>query len=462
MSELKPPPVESGPAAPGPASREDCSGAGGGRARIVIVGAGITGCALAQCLLRRGVRCVLYEKASARPRFNYALDLSVSVLKRFLTLLGISETDFLQRCAVAQDDVHTDRERPSMQGDSRRTSIHVNRSKFEALLREGLDIRWEHELIDIEECSKDCGEGCGKECVCGGGERGGGGRTRSLRLHFQTPQSEKIQRVETAFVVAADGIHSKVRAKILPEVTPTILPYVAVNGRHFMSSSDFAQLCKHLQEGNNTATQILTQAPESQKHIRLEACVYDKSSEQVGISYTYARPAKSDPPTNCVSDPLFRPHRSLAEATDIPPDFYVEVASLSARFKPPFGELFRPENMRKDRLLLWLIRSLLVPEERLHEALDKGVAFLGDACHHVPIIRGRGGAQALEDALRLSALLTTGPKEAPTEVVRAFYKSMYDVWVTHVKTGVKNFENFNQESEVGRPHFSPNESIPKP
>ena len=67
---------------------------------ISIVGAGIGGLTLGRCLLQRGIRAVLYEKASSSSRHTYAITLQPSSYRPLLKVLNVDEATFKARVAV--------------------------------------------------------------------------------------------------------------------------------------------------------------------------------------------------------------------------------------------------------------------------------------------------------------------------------------------------------------------------
>lgn len=89
---------------------------------------------------------------------------------------------------------------------------------------------------------------------------------------------------------------------------------------------------------------VLAQAHKGE--ILLEISVNDISGSHVGLSYTYSRPAKEN------NDPLHEPDRPISGATDIPEDFFEELAALKD-LKLPFKVIFGAEAVRGDGVLHW-------------------------------------------------------------------------------------------------------------
>lgn len=76
----------------------------------------------------------------------------------------------------------------------------------------------------------------------------------------------------------------------------------------------------------------------------------DSSGSQVNLCYTYSRPAKEN------NDPSHKPDRPIPGVTDIPEEFYEELAALQG-LEPPFKVIFDAEEVRGDRVMHWLMQK---------------------------------------------------------------------------------------------------------
>jgi len=94
--------------------------------------------------------------------------------------------------------------------------------------------------------------------------------------------------------------------------------------------------------------------------VALTISINDTTHEHVEMSLTYSRPAFTHKP-----DPLYRPDRSKEEAKIIPPELFDEIRALPHPFTPLFESVFDVENMPRDHLNHWLMRSIQVPEKDL-------------------------------------------------------------------------------------------------
>jgi hypothetical protein len=93
----------------------------------------------------------------------------------------------------------------------------------------------------------------------------------------------------------------------------------------------------------------------------------------VSVSWIYSRPSRGS------TDPLHKPNRPVSGAKDIPEHFYEEVSALQ-NLEQPFKEVFDEEKLRLERVLYWLMRSVLVSLPELQELGKKGVFLWETQC----------------------------------------------------------------------------------
>jgi tyrosinase len=355
---------------------------------IPIIGAGIAGLTLGRCLLHRGSPSILYEKASSKTRYNYAITLHASAYRPLLKILGIDEQIFKSRVAVGAESggtrkIGNDVTLPSytcLYDTS--SSFRANRAKFEQLLREGLDLRWKHTLSSIESSPQ------------------------GSRLEFNNGES-----CSAKLVIGADGVHSTVRKLLLPSASPDILPYVAFNGKRRVDRKTFEVVYELAMKGSNVI---------EAKHndVVLNISVNEKKDDHVSISWIYSRPSRG------ISDPLHRPTRANEDAQKIPEEVFQEVTALGI-IQPPFANMFNEEGMRNDRVLHWLMRTTSAPLPDLQDLLAKtGVCLMGDVVHAEPIIGGNGANAAILDALTLAEAIASGEESG----ISSWYDDRYPAW----------------------------------
>jgi len=133
----------------------------------------------------------------------------------------------------------------------------------------------------------------------------------------------------------------------------------------------------------------------------LSLSIFDKTEENISISWIYSRPAHGS------SDALHRPGRTTGDAKETPEEFLKEVESLSS-LPQPFSEVFDPAKLRKDRILHWLMRTAEIPSNELVNLAKQDVILLGDAAHAEPILGGEGANNAIMDAIELADAIAKG------------------------------------------------------
>lgn len=315
--------------------------------QVSIIGAGISGLVLGRCLLQRGVSATLFEKAKNSPRRNdYGITLHSSSYNALLKVLDLDETTFRHKIAVDSETGGGGK-----LGVNEHSSFRANRQRFEQLLCEGLDVRWEHEFEEVKR------DGGGPVTVC-----------------FTNGQQHT-----SSILVGADGPHSKVRSLISANTKLQVLPFATYNGKRQVSASDFeAKFVPAMQDRCAIERRV--------SNALLQISISNRSKEEVSISYTYSRPAMEG-----TDDQLYRPERSKDAAREMPEALFAEIDQLRDEMEEPFESVFVAEAMRNDRLLNWLMRSLhLNAAGTLGDAANTGVVLLGDAVHSEPIIGGQG------------------------------------------------------------------------
>ncbi|KAF2993893.1 hypothetical protein E8E13_002560 [Curvularia kusanoi] len=374
---------------------------------ISIIGAGICGLTLGRCLLQRGVRAILYEKAPARPRNHYAITLQPSSYRPLLKALNIDETTFNSRVAVDAESGGAGAITTKAYGyrNLEPSSFRANRSAFEALLREGLDVRWEHALQDVEEAANGAGF--------------------TLKFANGTTATSDV-------VVDAEGPHSVIRVTFLPSIEPRILPYVAFNGKRKVSKDDFDTLYAELFAGGTVVQE------RQDRGVVLNLSIGSASSRDVSLNWIYSRPARGD------DDALHNPGRSQAAAKSIPEEFFSEVAALSGGLSPGFRDVFDAERLRGERILHWLMRSVVVPQSELVSLAGRGVSLVGDAAHAEQIIGGGGANEAIEDGVSLADWIA----EKGTGEIAKWYATRYPSWQEGQRASRECIAGIHGETEI--------------
>lgn len=366
---------------------------------ISIIGAGIGGLTLGRCLLKRGIPAVLYERAASSPRHSYGITLHASTYKPLLKVLEIDESTLKHRIAVdgalgghgvidVKKLVHA--------GDIAPGSFRANRGKLETLLREGLDIKWEHGLDKI------------------------GDTPPGLSITL-----ENGHWAEQTCVVGADGVHASTRKSLLPKAELNILPFVTFNGKRKVERSKFEALYAPAL-GDSTIMES------RRKDAVLQISINDKTEDTTSISWIYSRAARGS------GDSLYKPNRPLSSATEIPEEFYEEISTLED-LDQPFRDIFDVEKLRKERILTWLMRTMEIGLPELQEFGKKGIFFIGDAVHAQPILGGEGANSSMRDAVELADLIV----EHRIDSIAEWYEIRYPSWKEGVEKSKKRIEEIH-------------------
>ena len=349
---------------------------------IRIIGAGLSGLTLGQCLRRSSIPAVIYDRVKANStRNNYGITLSKSTYKPLLDTLKITEDEFKRQVGVQNPD--------SSAVVSDKQTLRVNRAALTSLLESNLDIRYEHKLENIT--SNDT----------------------SRYISLQTGSEDRTTS-DFSLLIGADGVHSAVRSQLnLPSKSAfdlEVLPYIVFNGKRRMAYSSIPPgllECFKFPDGIGHSQDGVV--------LSIKADFWNPDKQIVAVSYTLSRAAgKAD---QQLLD------RNISDAETLAKQFVDEVASLG-QLPAPFDGVFNPDTMSEDRLLHWLMRSSLASDEAIKEtAREKGIIILGDAAHAQPV-PGNGANLAIDDAVELARHIdAVGGVDVP-----AFLRARSEVW----------------------------------
>ncbi len=379
---------------------------------ISIIGAGIGGLTLGRCLLQRGIRAVLYEKATSAPRHSYAITLQPASYRPLLQTLDIDEDTFKSRVAVDAGigGVGNINSESSGYRNLEPNSFRANRSKLEELLKEGLDVRWEHTLHDVQQIPD-----------------------KGVSLQFSNGET-----VDCNIVIGVEGPHSAIRKLLLPSEEMSILPYVAFNGKRRVPRATF-------DKEYAPAFQATTVSEIRREDVVLNISINDVTKDQVSISWIYSRPARNS------SDALHKPNRPNAAAKDIPDELFMEVDALG-ELPNPFAEIFNATTLRKERILHWWMRKNLVSLNELEHLAQKGIVLMGDAAHAEQILGGGGANAAIEDGTSLAEWIA----HKKTSDLRGWHTTRYPAWQRGQEKSKSCIAAIHGEQDSGR---KPNEHL---
>ncbi|KAG8630708.1 hypothetical protein KVT40_002327 [Elsinoe batatas] len=352
---------------------------------LSIIGAGLGGLTLARSLLKRGVPAVIYDRSASAPRHGYGMTLHASTYTPLAKVLDIDIATFRQRTAVDAAMRGSGTIDPTHLGQAHKDSFRANRQKLELLLREGLDIRWEHQLNHISPSPS------------------------SLTLHFSNTTTLTVPHL-----IASDGPHSRARLSLLPTITPAVHPTIALNGKRRIPLPLYTTLYAPLLSNKNF---ISLRTGPNNALLTIQVNDHEPAKERVSISWIYSRARLGD------HDPLHRPDRPNSGAEDIPEQFYEEIRNLEP-LDGPFKDVFDTEKLKNERVLSWLMRTVEVPLQDLKAAGEKGVWFIGDAVHAEPILGGEGANAAITDGVELGEWIA----EHGVEGMWKWYEGRWEEW----------------------------------
>lgn len=337
-----------------------------------------------------------------------------------LKILDMNEHTFRRRLAV--DSLYhggMGRQNPNDSSNvdtTQNTSFRASRNKLESILREGQVINLDHSLSSaklLEDQSK-------------------------VELLFHNGL-----KLTPTVVVDMMGVHSQLRNSLLPDATLRVLPYVVFSGKRCLTSALFQSTYgSAFKEGN-----CITLKCEGPYEPRLEITINDYlPNGNVSISYTYSRAAKSD----LGQDRLHNPDRPITGATDVPKEFYEELEAWIEEHTPeqPFLEAFDSDQIRTERLIHWLMRTVLVTEDDLTRLLMYGVIMIGDSVHATPILSGSGANFAISDAMELAGVIEES--RADQDAMQRFYRERWPRWSSEVE---------HSEKRIAEMHAVPRASL---
>jgi len=129
---------------------------------IYIVGAGTAGLTLGRCLKSKGISTTIFERGDASTRHNYGITLHPWAYQPLLQYFSIDESTFRKRLVIGSLNHGNG---IILSGSKDELSFRAHCGRFEDLLRDGLDIKWNHTLEEIS------GSGTNRELVFSEGAR---------------------------------------------------------------------------------------------------------------------------------------------------------------------------------------------------------------------------------------------------------------------------------------------------
>lgn len=363
---------------------------------ISIIGAGLSGLTLGLCLKHRGIAAVVYDHATSPPCYNYGIVLHSSTYRPLLSILNMNETTFREKLAV-----NAQQGSDSLFGTNSSAATDVfrcHRGRLQNLIGKDLSISWDKSLKNLQLASQ----------------------SKELTASFNDGYSLKAR-----CLIGCDGPHSITRQSQSSAMKLRVLPYVVFNGKRLISITEYMTTIHGYMQNH-----VLAQAHKG--GILLEISVNDISGSHVDLSYTYSRPAKDN------DDPLYKPDRPIPGATDIPEEFYEELAALQD-LRLPFKVIFEAEAVRGDRVLHWLMRTLMPEPSEAQRLAKHNVILIGDAAHATPILGGDGANMAIRDGIDLAQHIATHG----IDDFESFAKSKFPLWENAVDNSEITIKNMH-------------------
>lgn len=271
---------------------------------VHIVGAGLAGLTLARCLRRKGIQTIIYEKRPSPPQHSYGITLQVQIWSKLLGIVSINDGNAFCRHVAVDSEFGGSGLLLAGGGISGKTpyassSVRAHRGRLEALLREDLEIQWNHQCESI---------------------------TRNENGHTLEFKNEKP--VSAELIVDTSGVHSQIRTSLSPASKLDVLPYVVLRGTRAIEKAKFEELYRP-KFSNITVLRQKT----SDALLQLWFSDYDKASDQVYINYVYSRSAKEG------DDSLYKPDRTAEEASSFTDAICGEISGLDG-LEGPFKDAF--------------------------------------------------------------------------------------------------------------------------
>ncbi|KAL9094766.1 MAG: hypothetical protein Q9165_003037 [Trypethelium subeluteriae] len=361
---------------------------------ILIIGAGISGLVTGRILTNSGIPNIVFEASPPDRGQGFSISLREWGYSALLEGLGGLPLSNLTK-GVAPDryiggsgwidqalrDNRTGEMLVAPDPAMKQSIVRANRNALRAWIadcgEDELDVRYEHKLKSF---------------------RGGIGNV--------TVEFENGAQYRGCLLVAADGVHSTVRSQVLPHVTPETVPVVVYHGEFQLTRQEFDILIKSLAGESN----ILAGVGDG---FNTPITLCDITKTQAHLDWSYSRPVYGD------KDPLYRPNITTEEAKQIPPALLDELASR--KLAEPWALFLNPEAMQKHQVFHWTSRCVFMTSEDLGQSTRKGIVFIGDSWHAMPIFGGEGGNHALVDGVELAEAVTSAKGDLEKAV-----KSYYD------------------------------------
>lgn len=377
---------------------------------IIIVGAGMAGVTLARSLASRDIPFRIFDQQAEYKNQGFGLTLRADTTQKLLPLLGLEEQAFGTSVAVDRRMGKTNTFLVDLESGARFAAAsfkegastrdwRTNRERLRRIILGGVAGRVEY--------------GCKMASFAS--------TSTGVKVVF-----ENGMEVEGTVLVAADGVHSSIRSKLLPQCVPQDWDGVMLNGTCRFGVAEWDEKIKpHIGDA--------AVYPGFGDQKVLAITIYDANWDPVegfvDVSWGYSRRRRVG------HDPLFVRYADRSFDKAIAPEaFWDEIAALPGDLVEPFRTVFKGMRERGDRTIHHQLVSLLVPKEDLLDKLHSGrVVFIGDAVHDWSNHAGTAANAAIQDALALGEVLEA------KRGLEAYYEERYPAWLRSYE---KNGEDF--------------------
>lgn len=380
--------------------------------RVLIIGAGLGGLALAQGLAKAGFHATVFERdesPTSRPQ-GYRISIRSLGMHALSALLPSEKISLLSMAKVADvGDGFTcanEKMEPFFsvpQGQD--AAVQFLRTELRSLLQEGVDIQWNKRLVMFEDNGnqvvahfEDGSHATGDLLV---GCDGGKSIVRELLSSAYGNSLGSIPKVVDSNRVILGGQIDRTPAwdMLLPLNKTGLVRFLGPNS-HYLGVS--------FSERANRSPTVFWAFSEEIENRNAPWYEFDQGLECRMQILAHCKRLMENEPW----------HENLKKLV----------------YATPAKEIMEP----------WLVRTTQFPDSNQFPVVPTGrVTLLGDSAHAMPAEKGLGGNNVLEDARLLSALLIASPKPVDwPRLIEKYEKEMF----TRARTAV-------QESESAAEHF---------
>ncbi|KAI9372095.1 hypothetical protein BJX61DRAFT_467180 [Aspergillus egyptiacus] len=369
---------------------------------ILIIGAGLAGLTAARLLTNVHIPVIVFEASPRSRSQGYAISLRDWGFTSLLKALSLPLTSLTKNVAPDRHiggtgwidqallNNHTGEVivKPPAEPKDKPSILRANRNALRSWIAdcgdEDIDVRYNHRLSGIS-----------------------GGGIGSVTATFTNGAT-----YTGSLLIAADGLHSIVRSLLLPSAVPETLPVALFHGDLELPREEYDRVVRPYAGESN----ILAGVGDG---FNTPLTVCNMTSTTVHLDWSYSRLSTED------ADPLFNPDITSEEAKVLPAALLEEIASRE--LAEPWCHFLNEEAMKTHKVYNWLMRCVFVERGNLDSCIGRGVVFLGDSWHAMPIFGGEGGNHALVDGVEIAGVLSDiGWEEG--EVRRAIGKYYDGAW----------------------------------